>query len=317
MPTPSAAPDLSIILPFHNEATSIRELFAKLRPVLDSLGLSSEMICIDDGSTDNSFALLAREAETDARVRAVRFARNFGKEAALTCGLRQARGRAAILMDSDLQHPPEVIPELVAAWQNKKAKMVCAIRRSRDTDSASRKLFSKTFYALFRHIAEIQLPEGAGDFRLLDRDVVDAVNALPERTRFMKGLMTWVGFDYAQVTFDVTPRISGKTHWSFLSLLRFAIDGITSFSTFPLRIWTWCGISVSLLAFFYGLFLTLRTLIFGIDVPGYASLMVGMLFLGGVQLISLGVLGEYLGRVYTEVKGRPLYLIAEQKGFQD
>lgn len=293
----------------------MRAFFAHLRAVVDSLEQSVEILCIDDGSTDNTYDLLQRERADDPRIKPVRFARNFGKEAALTCGLHLAQGRIAITMDSDLQHPPETIPQLIEAWQGG-AKMVYAIRKNRDTDSRMRKFLSRAFYIVFKHIAEIKLPEGAGDFRLLDRVVIDAVNALPERTRFMKGLMTWVGFSAATVPFDVAPRESGRTNWSFMRLIRFAFDGISSFSTFPLRIWTWCGASISLFALAYGIFLTLRTIFFGIDVPGYASLMVGMLFLGGVQLLSLGILGEYLSRVFTEVKGRPIYLIADREGFE-
>jgi len=293
----------------------VRAFFAHLRAVVDSLEQSVEILCIDDGSTDNTYDLLQRERADDPRIKPVRFARNFGKEAALTCGLHLAQGRIAITMDSDLQHPPETIPQLIEAWQGG-AKMVYAIRKNRDTDSRMRKFLSRAFYIVFKHIAEIKLPEGAGDFRLLDRVVIDAVNALPERTRFMKGLMTWVGFSAATVPFDVAPRESGRTNWSFMRLIRFAFDGISSFSTFPLRIWTWCGASISLFALAYGIFLTLRTIFFGIDVPGYASLMVGMLFLGGVQLLSLGILGEYLSRVFTEVKGRPIYLIADREGFE-
>ncbi len=306
--------DLSIILPFHNEGVTVAALFQRLYPVLSRLGLSYEVICVDDGSTDNTYAQLCREREQDLRVKPVRLARNFGKEAALTCGLHLARGRAAITIDSDLQHPPELIPQLVEAWRGG-AKMVYAIRSNRDADGPLRKLLTKAFYALFRHIADVQLPEGAGDFRLLDRVVVDAVNAMPERNRFMKGLMTWVGFNYALVPFEVAPRSDGKSHWNFLRLVRFAFDGLTSFSTLPLRIWTWCGSMISLFALGYGIYLTVRTLAFGIDVPGFASLMVGILFLGGIQLLSLGVIGEYLARVFTEVKGRPIYLIAEKEGF--
>ena len=310
----TSPPELSIILPFHNEAGTIHELFQRLYPILSRLGLSYEVLCIDDGSSDKTYDLLCHERERDLRIKPVRLARNFGKEAALTCGLHLAQGRAAITMDSDLQHPPEVLPELIAAWQGG-AKMVYAIRRNRDTDGALRKMFSRAFYAVFRHIADIKLPEGAGDFRLLDRVVINAVNALPERNRFMKGLMTWVGFDYALVPFDVAPREGGSSHWNFFRLMSFAFDGLSAFSTLPLRIWTWFGSVISLVALAYGLFLVVRTLAFGIDVPGYASMMVGILFLGGVQLLSLGVIGEYLARVFTEVKGRPIYLVADKQGF--
>jgi len=310
----SPSPALSIVLPFHNEGVMVHDFMVRLFAVFASRPETIEVLCIDDGSTDNTYALLCAERDKDSRVKVVRFARNFGKEAALTCGLHMAKGHIAVTMDSDLQHPPETIPDLIEAWQ-RGAKMVYAIRKNRDTDSLVRKFLSKAFYVVFKNIAEIKLPEGAGDFRLLDRAVIDAVNALPERTRFMKGLMTWVGFDYALVLFNVAPRTSGRTNWSILRLLRFAFDGISSFSTFPLRIWTWFGSLISLFSVFYGLFLTIRTILSGVDVPGYASLMTGMLFLGGIQLLSLGILGEYLARVFTEVKGRPIYLIAERKGF--
>ena len=307
-------PTLSIILPFHNESKNVRALFQRLYPVLGKMALPYEIICIDDGSEDQTFRLLCHERELDRRIKLIRMARNFGKEAALTCGLHLAEGQAAITLDSDLQHPPEIIPDLVAKWQGG-AEMIYAVRRNRDTDSGPRRLFSKAFYAVFRKIAEIKMPEGAGDFCLLDRKVIDAVNALPERNRFMKGIVSWVGFRRDTVPFDVAPRTQGLTTWNFFRLIRFAFDGLSSFSTFPLRIWTWGGMAVSFTAFAYALYLTIRTFLFGIDVPGYTSLMVGILFLGGIQLLSIGIIGEYLARVFTEVKARPLYFITEKQGF--
>jgi glycosyltransferase involved in cell wall biosynthesis len=309
-------PDLSIILPFHNEANGTHALFQRLYPVLHKLGISYELICIDDGSTDATFTALHHEREMDQRIKLVRMARNFGKESALTCGLHVAKGKAAITMDSDLQHPPEIIPELVRCWQDG-YEMVYAIRRNRDTDSKLRRFFSRAFYAVFEKIADIKMPEGAGDFCLLDRKVIDAVNALPERNRFMKGIVSWVGFRRATVPFDVEPRKGGQSSWNFFRLLRFAFDGISSFSTLPLRIWTWSGACVSLIALAYGLYLIIHTIIYGTDVPGYASLMVGILLLGGLQLLSLGMIGEYLARVFTEVKARPVYFIAERVGFDE
>ncbi len=309
-------PDLSIILPFHNEAGGVHEMLRRLGRVLNDIHLTYEIICIDDGSSDGTYAALSHARELDYRLKLVRMARNFGKEAALTCGLHIATGKAAVTMDSDLQHPPEVIPELVEAWRQG-VDLVYAIRRNRDTDGPFRRLFSRAFYVVFRTIADIQMPRGAGDFCLLDRKVIDAVNALPERNRFMKGLVSWVGFRQATVPFNVAPRIGGYTHWSFFRLIRFAFDGIASFSTLPLRIWTWGGAAVSLFALAYGLYLTLRTIMYGIDVPGYASMMVGILFLGGVQLLSLGMIGEYMARIFTEVKARPIYLVAEKVGFED
>ena len=307
-------PDLSIVLPFHNEATGVHELFRRLYPVLGRLDLSYEIICIDDGSTDLTYDTLVHERSMDQRIKLVRMARNFGKEAALTCGLHKASGRAAITMDSDLQHPPEVIADLVQKWRSG-FDMIYAVRRDRSTDSKMRRFFSRAFYSIFQKIAEIELPEGAGDFTLLDRKVIDAVNALPERNRFMKGLVSWVGFRRDVVPFDVAPRTGGASSWNFFRLMRFAIDGLTGFSTFPLRIWIWGGAIISLFAIAYGIYLTLDTIIEGVDVPGYTSLMVGILLLGGLQLLSLGMIGEYLSRIFTEVKGRPIYFIADQTGF--
>ena len=282
--------------------------------MLGSLGLDYEIICIDDGSTDSTYASLRYERDKDRRVKLVRMARNFGKEAAMACGLKLAAGNAAITMDSDLQHPPEVIRELIQKWRDG-AQLVYAVRRNRKTDNFAYRLFARAFYVGFRTIAEVKLPEGAGDFCLLDRIVIDAVNALPERNRFMKGLVSWVGFRQATVPFDVAMRVGGNTNWNFFRLLRFAFDGLSAFSTLPLRIWTWSGAAVSIVALTYGIYLTLRTLMLGTDVPGFASVMVGILFLGGLQLLSLGMIGEYLARVITEVKARPLYFVAEQEGF--
>jgi glycosyltransferase involved in cell wall biosynthesis len=308
-------PDLSIILPFHNEAGGVRNLFRRLYPVLGSLNLSYEIICIDDGSSDNTFEALLHEREFDQRVKIARLARNFGKETALTCGLHLAGGRAAITLDSDLQHPPETIPALIAKWHDG-YEMIYATRANRKTDGKLRRAFSRAFYAVFRTIADIQMPEGAGDFCLLDRKVIDAMNALPERNRFMKGLTSWVGFKQGTVPFLVGLRDSGTTHWSFFRLVRFAFDGLSAFSTFPLRIWTWCGALVSFAAIAYALYLTVDTLVYGVSVPGFASLMVGILFLGGLQLLSLGVMGEYMARIFTEVKARPLYFVSDRVGFE-
>lgn len=308
-------PTLSIVLPFHNEAESVRELFQRLFPVLGRLGLTYEIICVDDGSADRTYSMLCHEREHDLRIKPVRLARNFGKEAALTCGLALARGEAVITMDSDLQHPPETIPELVAAWRGG-AKMVYATRKTQGRDSFSRTIFSRLFYIIFKHIADIRLPEGAGDYRLLDRAVVEAVKALPERNRFMKGLMTWVGFEYAIVPFVVEPRTGGRSKWSFFRLVQFAFDGLTAFSTFPLRMWTWFGFFIASAALIYGIYLVLDTLFMGVDVPGFASIMVGTLFMGGIQLMGLGFLGEYISRIFIEVKGRPIYLVADKRGFE-
>lgn len=308
-------PQISVILPFHNESDGVHRLLQRLYPVLSQSGMSYEIICIDDGSSDNTFLSLVHERQFDQRLKIVRFARNFGKETALTCGLHLAAGDVAITMDSDLQHPPEVIPDLIEKWRGG-YQIVYATRNSRDTDGCFRRALSRAFYALFRSIADIEMPLGAGDFCLINRQAIDAINALPERNRFMKGLTAWVGFKQGTVPFDVGPRGSGHTSWSFFRLLRFAIDGLSGFSTLPLRIWTWCGALVSFAALAYAGYLVFETLIYGNPVPGFASLMVGILFLGGLQLLSLGMMGEYLARIFTEVKARPLYLISERVGFE-
>ena len=305
---------LSIVLPMYNEAANIQPLFNRLQPVLETLGVPYEVVCVDDGSRDDTWAALQAAQVNNPRIRAVRFSRNFGKEMAMTAGLRHASGRAVVLMDSDLQHPPEVIKEFYAQWKAG-AQVVYGVRRSRDTDPPLRRWLTRRFYSLLDRMSEVPLPRDAGDFRLMDRAVIDVLNRMDERTRFMKGLYSWVGFRQVAVPFDTAARHAGKTSFSPWGLFRFAMDGIVSFSTLPLRIWSWLGLAVALIAVLYGTIILVKTLLFGIDVPGYASLMLATLFLGGVQLICLGVLGDYLGRVFTEVKRRPLYLVAEQIGF--
>lgn len=311
------APVLSVVIPLYNEAGSLGPLHERLTAVLAALPVSGyEIVFVDDGSRDTTFAEVSALCAIDPALRAIRFARNFGKEAAMAAGLRTARGDIVVLMDGDLQHPPELIPEMLARWQAG-AKMVTAVRRSRDTDPWLRRQLSRGFYGLFRRVSEVALAEGGGDFRLFDRAVVDAINSLPERTRFMKGITSWVGFRQEEIDFDPAERAAGASAWSLLRLLRYALDGLSAFSTLPLRVWSLIGIAISTLSVLYGGWLAVRTAIFGIDVPGYASLIVSVLFLSGIQLISLGVLGEYVGRIFTEVKGRPLYLVAERVGFDE
>jgi len=317
-PTPlrplNEATVLSVVLPMHNEAENIDALFARLAPVLERLVVPYEVVCVDDGSRDDTWTRLQAAHAANPRIRLVRFSRNFGKEMAMTAGLRHASGRAVVLMDSDLQHPPEVIEEFYAQWQAG-AQVVYGVRRSRDTDPPLRRFLTRRFYRMLDAMSEVPLPRDAGDFRLMDRTVVDALNQMGERTRFMKGLYSWVGFRQVAVPFETAPRHAGTTTFSTWKLFRFAMDGIVSFSTLPLRIWSWLGLAVAAIAVLYGALILLKTMIFGIVVPGYASLMVATLFIGGVQLICLGVLGDYLGRVFTEVKGRPLYLVSDIIGF--
>lgn len=308
-------PVLSVVLPMHDEAANLDALFGALEPVLARIGLDYEIVCVDDGSRDDTYARLRRHRDRNRRIKLVRFSRNFGKEAALTAGLRHAAGRAVVLMDSDLQHPPDLIETFVREWRAG-GQMIYARRESRSTDGPVRRLLTGLYYRLYHALSETDLPPDAGDFRLLDRAVVDAVNALPERQRFMKGLMSWVGFRQIAVPYTPAERHAGASKFSFIRLLRLAMDGLASFSTLPLRIWSWVGLAVAVPAMIYGSFIIIRTLILGVDVPGYASIMVTMLFLGGVQLICLGVMGDYLGRVFAEVKGRPTYLLSETAGFE-
>jgi polyisoprenyl-phosphate glycosyltransferase len=311
-----STPIISVILPCHNEAENLDILFSRLEAVFEKMAIPYELVAVDDGSTDNTYARLITHHARNPNIKTIRLARNFGKENTVSCGLRHAGGKCAVIMDSDLQHPPEIIPDLYQKWLDG-GQMIYALRRNRDTDGPIRRKFSKLYYWLFGKVGDIKLPEGAGDFRLLDRIVINAVNALPERSRFMKGLMSWVGFRTDQIEFDVAPRYKGTSSWSPVGLIRFAFDGLLSFSSIPLRIWTAIGCIVSLIAFIYMIVLFVRTLVFGADTPGFATIMVSVLMLGGIQLIGLGVLAEYISRIFIEVKQRPLYFIADQHGIDE
>ncbi len=275
-----------------------------------------EIVFVDDGSRDDSWTVIAALACEDERIKGIRFARNFGKEAAMAAGLRFARGRCAVILDADLQHPPELIPQMAQRWREG-AQIVTAVRTDRDTDPWWRRQLTRLFYALYHRVSEVALTPGGGDFRWFDRRVIDALNALPERKRFLKGLANWVGFTQVTLPFQPAPRHAGVSRWSLGKLWRYAIDGLASFTTVPLHIWSGIGAGLALIGIAYGVFLVLRTLLFGRDVPGYASLMVAVLFFSGVQLFSLGMIGEYLGRVFEEVKRRPLYLIGAVANLPD
>lgn len=304
---------LSIITPFYNEEEGIDIFFDRMMDVLEGElpDHSFEFICVDDGSRDRTLALLMERAQQDARIRVVELARNFGKEAALTAGLAVARGDAIIPIDADLQDPPELIPEMVRLWAEAGFDVVEARRIDRSSDTWLKRISAESFYKLNNMIADIPIPENTGDFRLMSRRVVETINALPERQRFMKGIFAWVGFRRTQVEFVREARSTGSTKWNKWRLWNLALEGITSFSTWPLRVWTYLGASIALLAFIYGLILILSTLVAGRDVPGYASLMSTILFMGGVQLIGIGILGEYLGRTYLETKQRPVFIIRD------
>ena len=306
-PSVDLPPVLSFVVPCYNEETNIRVLHDRIVAVMASRSETWECVCVNDGSRDGTLAVLMALQDEDPRVRAIDLSRNFGKEAALTAGLDHARGEAAIPLDADLQDPPELIPELVERWRAG-YDVVNAVRLSRQGESLLKRVSAHAFYRVFNRISKIPIPEDTGDFRLLSRSALDALRQLPERRRFMKGLFAWVGFRTTSVSYHRASRQAGQTTWSYVQLWRFALDGILSFSDAPLRIASYLGLGVSVLSFLYALDLLVQTLLFGNSVKGYPSLMVAILFLGGVQLLALGIIGEYLGRVYDESKGRPVYV---------
>ena len=306
--------EISIIIPFYNEEENLDYLFEQILTVMEQLAMTYEIICVNDGSKDNTLFNLIQYHQQNPAIKIINFSRNFGKEIALTAGLDYAQGKAVIPIDADLQDPPELIGELVAKWREG-FDVVYATRRSRSGENWLKQCSATGFYQTIGKISRVDIPANTGDFRLIDRQVVEAIKRMPERTRFMKGLFSWVGFKQTSILFDRKPRYQGKTKWNYWKLWNFALDGIFSFTLIPLKIWSYLGVVISFISLVYASFLVIRTLILGIDVPGYASLMVAVLFLGGVQLISLGVMGEYLGRVYEEVKARPLYLIRDVYGF--
>lgn len=313
----SVAPILSVIVPVKDEEAGIAPFVARVAPILDALddpaAKAWEILFVDDGSTDATLpAILAANAR-DPRVRAISFSRNFGKEPALSAGLDHARGAAMIPIDVDLQDPPEAIADMVRAWREG-SDVVYGVRRNRETDSLPKRLTADLFYRAHNWLSSDKIPEHAGDFRLLDRKVVDVIRRMPERNRFMKGLFAWSGFKQTAVEYDRVERSIGQTKFNYWKLWRFALDGITSASTVPLRVWSYIGLIVALLAFIFAVYIVIHTMLTGVDAPGYASLMTAILFFGGLQLISLGVLGEYVGRILTEVKGRPLYVVRETVG---
>lgn len=313
--TPANPPLLSMIVCVYNEALVLRQFFARLLPVIEDIVPGDyELVCIDDGSTDDSLSILMQMAEANPRLRVVELSRNFGKEAALTAGIEYAAGQAVIPIDADLQDPPELIRELFAEWK-KGADVVLARRSNRDSDSLLKRQSSQWFYRLYNRLSHTHLPDNVGDFRLMDRMVVDAVRALPERQRFMKGIFAWVGFKTVTVDYTRAPRAGGKTKFTGWRLWNFALEGITSFTTVPLRVWTYIGLAGAGLSAAYACFIILRTLISGVDVPGYASLLVAVLFMGSMQLVSVGLIGEYIGRLYVEAKRRPIFIVRRTIGF--
>jgi len=307
-------PKISIVAPFFNEGDGVDMFYEAIRPVLDSMpDVDFEVVCVDDGSRDETLGKLILVSERDARFRVIELSRNFGKEAALTAGVDAATGDAVIPIDADLQDPPELIPKMIGEWA-RGAEVVLARRIDRSSDSFLKRKTAEGFYRLHNRLSTTQIPENVGDFRLIDRVVVDALKQLPERHRFMKGLFAWVGFKTVTLDYARNPRVAGSTKFSGWKLWNFALEGITSFSAAPLKFWSYIGGIGALVTFSYAVFIIARTLLYGVDVPGYASLLVAVLFFGSLQLIGLGMLGEYIGRIYIESKNRPLYLIRKQYG---
>ena len=305
---------LSLLVPVLNEADSLQPFLAAVRKVLGQVDCHYEIVFVDDGSTDETWARLTEIAELELPVKALRLSRNFGKERALTAGLDCCDGDAVVPIDVDLQDPPELILAFIDKWLEG-YDVVYGVRKNRSGDTFLKRTSANWFYRVINWFTEIEIPANVGDYRLMDRCVVEALKTFPERNRFMKGLFAWVGFRQVGVPYERPERYQGVSKWNYWRLWNFAIDGLTGFTTVPLRLWSYFGGVIALASFFYALFMMLRTVIMGVDVPGYASLMVVVLFLGGIQLISAGILGEYIGRLFREVKQRPIYLIRESAGF--
>lgn len=303
-------PMLSIVIPVHNEAEVIPTLLNRLTQVTRTLDGPVELLFVDDGSRDNSVALLLQARRRHPGIRVLQLSRNFGKEAAVSAGLQHARGEAVILMDADLQDPPERIPDMLAAWR-KGADVVLMKRRTRAGESWLKRLTAHLFYRLINRISDAPIPVDTGDFRLMSRRTVDALNRLPERNRYLKGMFAWVGMPTVTLEFDRDPRLAGRTKWNYLKLMHLAMEGITSFSTRPLRLALVLGLLAAGTGGLFGVWEVLKALIFGIDTPGYASMITMITFLSGVQLLCLGLLGEYVGRIYMETKQRPVFIVAE------
>lgn len=303
---------VSCIVPAHNEAAQIEIFIKALRQQVQELTKNFEIIIVDDGSKDKTADIVS--SLTDNNIKLLSLSRNFGKENALTAGLEHCSGEIAILIDADFQHPISMIPKFITHW-TEGYDMVYGIQNNRPSEAKLKRFFTRCFYGLIDNISTINIPANAGDFRLLDRKAIDALNQLPERTRFMKGLYNWIGFKSLGIPFIAPPRTAGKSSWNFIRLVDLALTGITAFSDIPLRMWSAVGFLTSIVALILGVYMVVKTLLLGVDVPGYATIIVAITFLGGIQLLSIGVLGEYLARIFNEVKKRPKYIINKKIGF--
>jgi polyisoprenyl-phosphate glycosyltransferase len=310
-------PVLSIVAPAYNEERNLPAFLAAMIPVLESIGESFEIVFVNDGSRDGTLGMLAAAASQDPRIKVVGLARNFGKDIALSAGLAHASGQAIIPIDCDLQHPPELIPQFVARWREG-YDMVIGVRSKRDEEGWLRRTLSQTYYKVMRSMTSVEIPPNAGDFRLIDRKILDVINKMPERHRFMKGIFAWPGFKVSSIEFQANIRANETaSSWSFFKLWRFALDGLFSFSTAPLKLWTYIGALCAVGAFVYLVITVIQKLFFGIAAPGYASLLIVLLFFNGLLLVSNGIQGEYIARIFEEVKGRPLYVVGQTFGFEE
>ena len=305
-----ARPLISIVAPCYNEAESVDLFVDTISQTVDGQDFDIEIVFVDDGSLDDTRGKLTALANRRPDIKLVVFSRNFGKEAALTAGLDYADGDAVIVIDVDLQDPPELILGFIKKWREG-YDVVYGVRDDRTSDTAAKRISANGFYQLFNKISGVKIPENTGDYRLMDRRVVETIKTLPERSRFMKGLFAWVGYDSVGIPYVRPERALGETKFTFWRLWNFAVDGFVSFSTIPLRVWSYIGAAVALISVVYALIIVLQTMITGVDVPGYASLLVFILFFGSVQLISVGVLGEYISRLFVEAKRRPIYVVEE------
>ena len=303
-----ADPLLSLVVPVFNEEESIDLFLDTVAPLMERDGFRFEIVFVNDGSRDDTLARLLDRAALDRRLRIVNLSRNFGKEAALTAGIDHARGDVIVPMDIDLQDPPELIEPFMVRWREG-YDIVYGVRSQREWDTAAKRLSANWFYRVFNSISPVRIPENVGDFRLVDRRAVEVLRQLPERNRFMKGLFAWVGFNAVGVPYERPQRAAGESKFNLWRLWNFALDGVVSFSTAPLRAWFYVGVVIATIAVLYAVFIVTRVLILGIDTPGYASLLIAVLLMGAIQLLSLGIIGEYLGRLFLEVKSRPIYVV--------
>ena len=305
---------ISCVVPVHNEQQVIGDFLPALSNALQQLTSDYEIIVVDDGSKDNTLTIVSQLKLNHMKV--LSLSRNFGKEIALTAGIEHASKAVTILIDCDFQHPLNVIPTFLEKWAEGN-DMVYAVRKNRDDESWLKQKFARAFYYLLGSINEIDIPPDAGDFRLMDSQVIQTISHFEERNRFMKGIYAWVGYKTTAVPYEVEQRQAGKSKWSFVKLFRLALNGIFSFSNVPLKIWSLLGVVISLISFIYGIWIVFDTLVFGVDVPGYATIVVAIMFFGGIQLLSIGILGEYIARIFTEVKRRPKYIVKMKQGFHD